>query len=477
MRLSQDQTQVQRLELQQRMVVMLMMQILHATTLDLERLVTTELEKNPALEYADDNPLADGERQPTESVEESAPAEPGRTEEEIIPTEPGEEYSLGELLPDDSYLPSAGATAERDDDVSGVELAAGPEASLADRLLPQLRSILGEEDAGTAQYIIESLDDDGFLTMEPAEIAEVCGTTLDRVMAILHVIQRLEPGGIACRDRRESFIVQLELAGYGPDSLERRLLADYWELVTRKGTARIAQLCGVTEDEVRAAIKVIVGLEPRPARRFAAGATEYVSPDFSVEWQGDELVVIANDDRIPRLRLSRQYREILLDPKSYSREQVAFAREKLARAKLFLEAIESRRRTLRRLVQLVVDEQREFFLHGPEHLRPATLRQAARVLGVNPSTMSRAVAGKYVETPHGIFSLSYFFKAGTGQRSRTSIKERVQAIVNAEDKTRPLTDEEIAARLKEEGISVSRRTVAKYRGELGIAGCSERKAF
>ena len=245
----------------------------------------------------------------------------------------------------------------------------------------------------------------------------------------------------------------------------------------KKQTARIAKLCGVTEAEVRGAVQRLLTLETRPARCFAPGTPDYVSPDFSVEWQGDALVANSNDERFPRLRLSQKYVEILKSPKSFAPEQVQFAREKLQRALMFLKGIESRRRTLKRLVELIVEQQHDFFLHGKQHLKPATLREAADIIGVHASTVSRAIAGKYLETDQGIFPFGYFFKAGAGDKSRTSIKQKVRSIVDAEDKQSPLSDDEICSKLKLEQISISRRTVAKYRAELGVPGCNDRKGF
>jgi RNA polymerase sigma-54 factor len=381
-------------------------------------------------------------------------------------------------MPDDGWSPTTYAAAGSDDEqTSAVELAAGRAQSLVESLMPHLRSVLSEEDARVAEFIIESLDDDGFLTMSDEEVAQQQGVDGDRVRSILYAIQRLEPGGIACHDRRESFLVQLELGDADPDSLERKLLTDHWELLMKKQTARIAKLCGVTEDKVRHAVMRLLVLETRPARCFAPGTPDYVSPDFSVEWQCDTLVASANDERFPRLRLSQRYIEILKNPKAYAPEQVQFAREKLQRALMFLKGIESRRRTLKRLVELIIDRQRDFFLHGKQHLKSATLKRAADVIGVHASTVSRAIAGKYLETDQGIFPFSYFFKAGAGDTSRTSIKQKVQMIVDAEDKQNPLSDDEICTKLKLERINISRRTVAKYRAELGVPACNDRKGF
>jgi RNA polymerase sigma-54 factor len=483
MRLGLEQMLRQELRLTPQLI--LQMKLLQVSTIELEQLIEAELQENPALERADDQSEQPG---PTEAPEvQPAPSESATADaqsaEPALPegdanfdVKPGEEYSVADLLPEEGAtmpLPSSGSESQE----SAVELAVGPESSLHDALMPRLRATLNDEDADLAEFIIDSLNEDGFLTMTEEEIAQSQEMELERVKAVLFAVQRLEPGGIGCRDARESFLVQLEMAGYDPASLERKLLNDYWDLLMKKQTAKVARLCGVSEEDVRAAIGTILRLEPRPARRFAGGAPAYVTPDFSVEWRGDRLVVVPNDETFPRLRLSRRYVDMLRDPKAFPKDQVEFAKQKFQRALMFLRGIESRRKTLHKLVEIVVEEQRGFFTHGREHLKPATLRQAADRLGVHASTVSRAIAGKYVETTYGIFALSYFFKAGSGDKSRTSIKGRIQAIVDAEDKSCPLSDDDICTKLKAEGIEISRRTVAKYRAELSIAGAADRKGF
>jgi RNA polymerase sigma-54 factor len=477
----------QQLEMRLTPQLILQMKLLQVSALDLEQMVREEMEKNPALEESDGSQgtvEADVIASISEPVSEASAAIPTEsapgpeTNGTQIEIRPGEEYTIRELMPDDGWSPAAHANVSADDDqTSAVELAAGPAQSLVECLMPHLRSVLSEEDALVAEYIIESLDDDGFLTMTDEEIAQQREIDVDRLRSILYAIQRLEPGGIACHSRRESFLVQLELAGVDPGSLERKLLTDYWEPLVKKQTAKIAKLCGVTEDEVRRAVQRLLTLETRPARCFAPGTPDYVSPDFSVEWQDETLVASVNDERFPRLRLSQRYVDILKCPKDYLPEQVQFARVKLQRALMFLKGIESRRRTLKRLVELIIEQQHDFFLHGKQHLKPATLREAADIIGVHASTISRAIAGKYLETNQGIFPFGYFFKAGAGSTSRTSIKQKIQAIVDSEDKENPLSDDEICSKLKLEQIRISRRTVAKYRAELGVPGCSDRKCF
>ena len=228
--------------------LILQMKLLQVSALDLEQLVREEMEKNPALEESDDNPgtvesdVIASISEPTPETPAPSPAENApapETNESQIETRPGEEYTINELMPDDGWSPSAYAgTGSNDDQTSAVELAAGPAQSLVESLMPHLRSVLSEEDARVAEFIVASLDEDGFLTMSDEEVAQQQGVDAERVRSILYAIQRLEPGGIACHDRRESFLVQLELADADPACLERKLLTEYWELLMKKQTAR-----------------------------------------------------------------------------------------------------------------------------------------------------------------------------------------------------------------------------------------------
>lgn len=485
--------------------LILNLKLLQMPTLELEAAVRQELEENPALEQVDEDleasgtdeqqvietvesVLAESQGQMTEAVGAVAPHAPVSSDSESAPTAtelrpgeidtpqelPADAYSVDDLMPDDGGLPGLPSSGRQEGGADPWELVAEPEPDLRESLLPRLQAVLPEEDARVAERVLDFLTEDGFLAVEEAELSRNLDVDLGQLHRILYVIQRIEPGGIGCRNQQHAFQVQLELLGADPAGLEFQLVTIYWNLLLAKKVDRIARLSGTNEEQVRNAVAKILTLEPRPARRFSSDRTEYVSPDFSVELRDGRPVAEANDDTFPRLRLSRRYVEILRNPKAFSREQVLFAREKFNRALLFLRGIESRRRTLRRLMDLVVRDQEDFFLKGPEHLKPATIKGAAERLGVHPSTASRATSGKYVETCYGIFPLKYFFCAGTGDKSRMSIKERIRQMVEAEDKSCPLSDDDMVRLLQKEGIKVARRTVAKYRDELGIPGRNQR---
>ncbi|MFO7652013.1 MAG: RNA polymerase factor sigma-54 [bacterium] len=484
MRMGLEQRLTQELRLTPQLIMN--MQLLQLSSLDLEGLVRQELEENPALEQSAD--AAEGaDAAGLQGLGESLVDAAGPVQADVAQETSGGaveanalksdfDYTVADLMPNDDYRPATGVSNE-DDEGAGADLSPAPERNLVDTLMPRLRDSLNEEDAALARYVIESLDEDGFLTMTDEEVATARCADVGRVRSIVYALQRLEPGGLACRDTRESLDVQLELAGYEPMSLERRLVGDLWELLKHKQLARIARLCSVTEEDIHAAFRTLGALETRPARQFSAEQASYVAPDYSIEWRGEELVGVPTDESFPRLRLSQRYVDILRNPAGFTREQVAFAREKFNRALMFLRAIESRRRTLRKLTELIIERQRDFFERGSEHMKPATLRDAAGYLGVHASTVSRAIAGKYLETTFGIFPYKHFFTVGSGNKARTSIKEKIAQIIERESKTSPLSDDDIVGRLKMDGVSISRRTVAKYRDELGIPGRNERRGF
>ncbi|HDR00436.1 MAG TPA: RNA polymerase sigma-54 factor [candidate division WOR-3 bacterium] len=475
------------LELRLHPQMLLTLKLLPMTTLELETLLRHELEENPALEEVTDqdaeaqvDPFGAGEPEAGEGAFVSDPAPP-ESEKLISETEEGPEVGSREtsefldLLDFEDQHASARTGSGGESDTDFMELAPDVGPGLAETLMPGLAADLDEEDTRIAEIVLQSLDADGFLTVSAQELADAHELDPERLGAVLDRVRHIEPGGIACCDRREALLVQLEMLGHPPDSLEHRLVAEFWSLLLQLQFGRIAALVETSEAAVRRAAECVHGLEMRPARRFAGRTADYVTPDFTVTWQNGRPYWEYNDDREPRLRLSRRYADMLRYPDRYSSEQVTFARQKFNRALMYLKAIESRRQTLRGLIAAIVQLQPGFFEHGPEHMRTATFRDAAGIIGVHPSTASRAGAGKYVETDFGIFPVKYFFRGGAGERSRVGIKELIRGMVEKESPHQPLCDDEIAARLEtQHNVKMSRRTVTKYRRELGIPARNQR---
>ncbi|MEO0135558.1 MAG: RNA polymerase sigma-54 factor, partial [candidate division WOR-3 bacterium] len=203
--------------------------------------------------------------------------------------------------------------------------------------------------------------------------------------------------------------------------------------------------------------------------------TDYIIPDFKIKIEEDKISFEFNEENLPKLKIANYYREILLNPTNYGKEQVEFVRRKFKNAIMFIKALEMRKQTLKKIMEYIIENQREFFLVNREMIKPLSIKECGEKLGIHPSNISRAIAGKYMETPFGIFALRSFFSSGIGAVSKSTIKAKIKSLIEKEDKNNPLTDEEIVEKLKEMGINIKRRTVAKYRQELNIPKTSERK--
>jgi RNA polymerase sigma-54 factor len=463
----------QELRLEQRLLLtpqlLLNLKLLALPTIELQMLIQKELENNPVLQSIEEEP-EDSTVPPERFISRSRTPSSG-SEEQPEPQNT-EDYTIADFLQGDTaFMPSESEQPEFDP----IETFGTATVGLAEIILPQLHSELNEADIPIAEYIIENLDEDGFLIIDEEEIINAFKVDKTKLYRILKVIRYIEPGGIATKNIQEALLVQLEILGFDKNSLEYRVVNKYYKPMCKKQYSVIARGCSVTEKNIRDAILNIAQLEPKPARRFTQTNPVYVSPDYSIEWREDKLTPILNDDSLPHLRLSRRYREVLLNPKSFTKEEVSFARAKFNGALMWIKGIESRKRTIRRVVDYILKEQEEFFRKGKEFLKPASIQKAGNVLGVHPSTISRAVQGKYVETPFGIFPLRFFFVTGTGNVARHSLKDKIKQIIDDEDKETPYSDDEIMEILSKQGTKISRRTVAKYRNEMKIPNCSERK--
>lgn len=467
-----QQRQELRNELRLTPQLILNLKLLVLPGIELQQLIEEELGQNPALEPADD--FESPESTTAQSDAEDLPEEPA-VPEGTGTGNPDEEFNISELLSQDGWDLPVPEREDSEDEPLISEVVATPKLTYHDTILPKLLAEVQPEDTRVAEEIVEWLDEDGFLSATPLELSETTGIPLEALIRVLAILVRIPPGGIGCLDVRTGLIAQLELKGYSETSLERRILEEYWTLFIKQEVKQLADKLHAPIDEIERAIVNISVLEPKPGRQFNDLAPEYVVPDFSVEWQDGKFVSVEQDSYIPRIRIARRFIDIIQNPQNYSPEAVAFARKKVNNGIMFLRAIESRRRLLRRIMDWVISRQDDFFRRGIEFLKPAKIKEVAAELGVHQATVSRAISGKYVETQFGIFKLRDFFKSGTGGVARSGIKEKIQAMIEREDKRNPLNDEEICLRLAGEGIKISRRTVAKYRAELGILGSEERR--
>ena len=302
---------------------------------------------------------------------------------------------------------------------------------------------------------------------------------LEEVEGMLEVIQTFDPPGIAARDLRESIQIQLSRKGLA-ESLSAALVEEHFNDLINHRWAEIAKARGVSPLDVQNAADEIAKLDPKPGLRHSSDPERYVIPDLIVEKIDGEYMVFANDTSLPRLRLSRAYREVAREKGKFTGENKEFISTKLNSANWMIQAIEQRRQTMLKVMGFIVDRQLAFFEKGVQHLRPLTLREVAEHIEMHESTVSRVTNDKFVQTPRGVFSLKFFFSSGLSTTSGEDIsargvKAKIQTLVDSENQQRPLTDQAIVNLLKAEGVNIARRTVAKYRDQLGILPARMRK--
>ncbi|HYE03549.1 MAG TPA: RNA polymerase factor sigma-54 [Phycisphaerales bacterium] len=496
------------------------MEILQMPVMELEERIGQELESNVALEVNEDEP---------EGYVAEAP-EPGGVELDERPLEAGsapedfERLESFELDNPDAFAdePSEAPQPERErldwldtprarmdsgePDAKSEAMAntAARSASLQEQLLDQWR--LAEVDPALrplGEQIIASLEDDGYLRTPLEVIAERLPPGVPRPepaqmeLALKAVQLLLEPPGVAARDVRECLLLQIDAAlarepgddgawpgGAGGDwTLVRALVADHLEDLAQNRLPRVAERAGVSLGRIKQAMEQMRGLSLAPARRLIQERQGVIVPDAIVEYdqEQDRYIAYLNDRRLPNLRLNQEYALMARD-REVPKPTRDFLKKNMANAAWLIDALEQRKRTVLRVVSVVVQAQRDFFDYGPAHLRPLPMTQVAEQLGVHVATVSRAVADKYIQTPRGILPLRMFFTGGTQTESGEdvswdAIKAALKEVVEAEDKSNPLSDEALADELKKRGIEIARRTVAKYRDQLGVPSARLRKQY
>lgn len=310
----------------------------------------------------------------------------------------------------------------------------------------------------------------------PADLSPV---TMAEVEAGLAIIQSFEPSGIGARDLRETLLLQM-VERDDVDSLAFRIVRDHFEELVNHRWSELSKEHGITPREVQAAADEVARLDPKPGLKYSDSVDTYVIPDLIVEKIDGQYHVFHNDTTLPRLKLSQSYREVARDRNQFTGENKAFISKKLNSAQWMIQAIEQRRQTMLKVMSFIVDRQREFFEKGVEHLRPLTLREVAEHIDMHESTVSRVTNEKYCQTPRGVLPLKFFFSSGLSTDygedvSARGVRAQIKKLVADEDTKSPLTDQAIVDMLKAEGVQIARRTVAKYRDQLGILSARMRK--
>jgi len=353
------------------------------------------------------------------------------------------------------------------------------EPDLSDHLLWQLRmSHESEEVKSVAEMIIGNIDENGYLETALHEIAKDAGAQHEIAEQALCLIQSFDPAGVGARNPRECLLLQVRALGLEGNIVEQ-ILEHNLEDLEKKKYSSIAQHYHLPIDEIMAAVKIIEGLEPKPGRNFSHFSSHYVVPDVFLIKTGEGYQIVLNDEGMPRLRVNSYYRRLIQQNNAFPKADKQYLIEKLRSAMGLLKSLDQRNRTIYRVTETLVDLQRNFFDHGVEHLKPLTLKEVAASLNLHESTVSRVTSNKYLACTHGIFGFRFLFSSalsrGMGSISSTSVKNIIRKIITEEDADKPLSDQSISEKLRQSSISIARRTVAKYREELGIPSQVQRK--
>lgn len=367
----------------------------------------------------------------------------------------------------------------RDDERPSLEATATREQTLIDYILEQVRlSDIAHEDHEIALHIVGNLDRNGYLCCSFDEVAEACGCSVEEVERIIYVLRSFDPPGICARNLSECLLIQLDNMGLG-EHLAARIVRDHIDKLERKRFEQIAKCEHVEVDDVYKAVLVIRSLEPRPGRPFADEATRYIVPDVYIHRVGGNYVVTMNEEGIPKLRVSPYYLEALRNQEEISSEQRTYLTDRLRAASSLIKSIHQRQQTIYRVTKSIAKFQKDFLDHGISRLRPLVLKDVAADIGMHESTVSRVTTNKYVHTPQGVFELKHFFSTGIrtadGDVSSSSVKDRIKQLIGDENPKKPISDQRIVELLAAENIKIARRTVAKYRENLGILSSAKRK--
>lgn len=428
------------------------LKLIQIPNLELENYLRKEIETNPLLEETTQEPDIETDG----SGEEKQDEEPKEESESV-------DLSLLELFAEDTTI-NFGKADRQFDPLDNVP---EPGEKLYDILMRQAKAAFSEQNMEIAEIIISNIEEDGHLALSPEEISGG-ELILEDILRILKKIQYFEPVGCAWRDAKEPLLVQLCHLGYDENSVEFLLVKNHLKNLKGNHPREIIKKLNIDAARYSKAKETIMKLDPKPGWRYSGTISRYVSPDFIIRWRDNELCAILNEERTPRIRIRRQYLDMIKSKGNAPKEEIDFIRQRMRSAQNLIIAIDQRRKTLSRIINSILEYQRGFFEKGYNYLKPMTMTEFAKQLSVNTSTISRALANKYLESPWGIHKLKFFFTAAVGDTDKRIIFKKISEIVESEDKTSPLSDTQIVKKLSRQGITISRRTISKYRDLIGI---------
>ncbi len=462
--------------------------LLQLSRMELQDLVRGELLENPLLD--DSQELGGGADEHVSSVEMQDSIEMNRGQESgdvqgqvelKVDDGPKDNFDWEAYLENNTYAPTAGPGVRvENDDMPSLEATASRPETLAEHLEWQVRmSTFGPVDEEIAEHVIQNLTAAGYLRdVTVPQIAQRSGYSVLRVEEVLRRIQNLDPISVAARNLAEALWIQTNHPDAPiEDPLVRGMICKHLDKLERNAYPAIARDMEEPLEEVYEAAKVIMGLEPRPARAYASDEPHYIVPDVYIQKVSDEYVVTLNDDGLPKLKISGYYRGAIT---AGNREAKEYISERLRSAQWLIRSIQQRQRTILKVANSILKFQREYFDKGVEYLRPLILKDVAEDIQMHESTVSRVTTNKYVHTPQGIFELKYFFNAGISRTNgeelaSEAVKTKIKQLIDNEENRRPYSDQKLVEMLGVDGIDIARRTVAKYREQLGILSSSKRR--
>ena len=360
------------------------------------------------------------------------------------------------------------------------ESSASHTTNLYDHLLEQLSFLkLTDEEHLIGEYIIGNISPEGYLSISVPEMASELDVSSEKIDEILKLIHHFDPTGVGARDLKESLLLQLIERGQ-KNSLPYRLVEEHIHELDRKSILQVSKLMGVSLEKAQQAMSIIKGLSPKPVQGRFDSAAMPIIPDLIIERYGEDYIVFHNDRNVPRLRINTGYRNLVKRGNKSSKDTKKYIRQKLEQARWLLNSINQRRSTMIRVMESIIERQREFFDRGPAFLKPLIMEDIAQMVNMNVATISRVSNSKYVQTPLGVYEIRYFFNSGIARVdgediSKRTVKQRIEDIIRDEPSDKPFSDQQIYRQLNEEGIKLARRTVTKYREELKIQSARLRK--
>jgi RNA polymerase sigma-54 factor len=442
------------------------LQILQAPALELQQIIQLELAQNPVLEV----------EVPEVSLEDAMPDSPDDEIGQLSKLD--EEWR--EYYAQQRASQASPRTSEDDERQRFLLDSITAETTLQEHLLGQL-SLADVRDLKLrehCEFIVGNIDDDGFLHTSIEELSLRHGVPIEDLRRAKEIVQGFEPAGVGAENLRECLMLQLERQGR-KNSLAHRIVDNHLDDLAHKRYTLLARKLAAPQEQISRAVEMIASLDPRPAQGFCPTRNHYVTADIRAERTNGSFHPVMSQHDLPHLRISNAYKDILTQPGTNA-EARSYIREKIRGAKFLIRSIAQRQSTIQRIATEIIAHQKEFFEHGAGHLKPLNMATVAEAVGVHETTVSRAIAGKYMSTPHGVFELKYFFTSGVKTEggddlSNTAVKSAIHEILKNEPTHKPYSDEQIVHHLNGRGIKVARRTVAKYREAMGVLPSHLRK--